>query len=298
MERQRILIAGGSGLLGKALIKIIDYTKYEVIILSRSPKTSSDTLIQHVSWDTDHQTIDLDFVPDHIINLAGAGIADKRWTAERKQEMIDSRVKSAQTIEKFLENFATKPKTYISASAIGYYGDRDADILTETSAIGQGFLSECCQAWEASAIKTGRQCAQTVILRIGIVISELGGALPKMLMTKRIGLYNYFGDGKQYYSWIHIDDLCQMIIQSLENKDIQGIYNAAAPSPMTYRAFLSSYMGATNSKGILTSIPKFMIKIIMGEMSHIVLDSARVSADKWIKIGFVFAYPKTPFIRG
>jgi uncharacterized protein len=293
MQKQSIVIAGGSGLVGQALLRHIDRSIYDVYILSRQAKESVD--IHYVQWDTNAKTIDLDFVPDHIINLAGAGIADKLWSTARRKELIDSRVDSAKTIASFLSKHVAKPKTYISASAIGYYGDRQAELLSESSTIGQGFLSECCQVWESSATETGQLCDRTVILRIGIVISDLGGALPKMLMTKDVGIYNYFGDGSQFYSWIHMDDLCRMIMYTLECNEVDGIYNAVSPNPMTNRSFMRDYMDAVGSNGILVSIPKIALRLIMGEMSHVVLDSAKVIADKWLKIGFVFNYPDSAF---
>jgi uncharacterized protein len=285
MSKETILIAGGSGLVGQALIRHIDRTKYDIIVLTRNSSYSRNG-IQYINWDTQTQKIDLDIVPHHMINLAGAGIADKLWTRSRRKELIDSRVFSAQTIASFVKSSIQKPKTYISASAIGFYGDRGNELLIETSTKGEGFMAECCALWEQAAYKTGLLCDRHTILRIGIVLSTKDGALPKMLMTKGIGVYNYFGDGSQYYSWVHIDDLCRMILFSIENPKIEGIYNAVAPQSMQHKLFMKEVMKAMNSYGVLVPAPAFALKLAMGEMADVVLNSNRVSAEKWKDTGF------------
>ncbi len=288
MQKQSIVIAGGSGLVGQALLRQIDRSIYDVYILSRQAKESKD--VHFVRWDTNSKTIDLDFVPDHIINLAGAGIADGLWTTSRRRELIDSRVNSAKTIAMFLSKHESKPKSYVSASAIGYYGDRGSEILTETSALGKGFLAECCKQWEDAAHHVGAKCERAVILRIGIVLSTLDGALPKMLMTSKLGVYNYFGNGSQFYSWIHIDDLCKMILTSIADKGINGTYNAVTPDPLTNKTFMQEIMKALDSHGLLLPVPTFGLRLAMGEMADVVLNSNRVSADKWKNIGFQYGY--------
>ena len=191
-ERKTVLwIAGGDGLVGRHIVKAIDNSKYDLVILTRRKNTQHKNNLQFVFWDTDQQFIGEAPAPDHIINLAGLGIADESWTDERKAVLVSSRVNSAATIKKYIESHNIKPNSYISASAVGYYGDRADEILTEESRKGEEFMSECCAAWENAATEVGALCDRMVILRIGIVLSTLGGALPKMLMTKSIGIYNY-----------------------------------------------------------------------------------------------------------
>ena len=234
--KQSILIAGGSGLVGSRLIELLDKEKFDIHILSRSPKTREG--ITYHSWDFSTMSIDEDAVKvDYIINLNGAGIADERWTNKRKQLLISSRVKSAELIQKALEKTNHRPKAYLSASAVGFYGDRGNEELYETSPVGSGFMAECCQLWEQSAQKLKGLVDRLVINRIGIVLSTKGGALPKVLMTKSIGLYNYFGNGQQYYSWIHIDDLCKVFLSQMHDDTMKGIYNAVSPDPLTNKQF-------------------------------------------------------------
>jgi uncharacterized protein len=289
MQKQSILIAGGSGLIGTALLRHIDLDRYDVYVLSRS-KRASLVGINYIQWNPSSQTCALDFAPDHVINLAGAGIADGRWTAARKRELISSRVDSAKTLIGVLGRNNFKPKTYISASAIGYYGDRSDEILTETSVAGVGFMADCCRQWE-EANMIGEQCHRSVVLRIGIVLAADGGALPKMLMTKALGVYNYFGDGSQYYAWIHIEDICRMFMFAIENDEVSGTYNAVSPEPMTNKSFMEVTMMALGSQGLLIPVPTFGLRLAMGEMADVVLNSNRVLPVNWQKQSFKFLFP-------
>jgi uncharacterized protein len=292
-QKQTIVIAGGSGLVGSALLNHIDLERYDVYVMSRSNHSSSDR-VKYISWDTDAQTCNLNFEPDHIINLAGAGIADQRWTEDRKDTLLRSRTSSAETIAAVLARNHYNPKTYLSASAIGYYGDRADEILTEESKVGLGFMAECCQQWETAGLSAGKYCARTIILRIGIVLSTQDGALPKMMMTKSVGLYNYFGDGSQYYAWIHIDDLCRMIMYTIENTNVDSIINAVSPEPISNKSFMNTIITTLQSNGILIAAPRFALRLAMGEMADVVLNSNRVISTKWQALGFKFLYPTLP----
>ena len=291
-NKQTILIAGGDGLVGKHLVNIIDTSKYHVIILSRKKKTSYQAGVEYAVWDTDKKTIDDIPSPDHIINLAGAGIADQRWTDQRKAELIASRVNSAETIKKYLKLHKIHPMTYVSASAVGYYGDRGTEILTENSLPGNEFLSECCVAWEKAAWDAGALCSRTIILRIGIVMSSLGGALPKMLMTKKLGIFNYFGKGDQYYPWIHITDLSRLCLESIENQQFNGIYNAVAPQQLTNKEMMKDIMQTGGMKGLLIPAPEFSLRWMLGEMANVVLNSDRIMSDRLFNSGFNFEHNK------
>ena len=288
--KETILIAGGTGLVGSRLLELIDYTKYTVKILSRRKKTNTEN-INYYTWDFKNMTIEDGAVDaDFIINFTGAGIADARWSDSRKKLLIDSRVDSAKLIRKGLETSRNQPKAYISASAVGYYGDRADEKLTESSPAGSGFLSECCELWEKSALELKPLVERLIINRIGIVLSTKGGALPKILMTKAIGLYNYFGNGQQYYSWVHIDDLCAMFLKNIEDASKNGIYNAVTPDPLTNKQFTIEIKEALGGFAALPA-PKFGLRLALGEMADVVLNSNRVVPKKLLQEAFAYAHP-------
>lgn len=287
--KETILIAGGTGLVGSRLLEMIDYTKYTVNILSRKKKEDTEN-INYFTWDFNKMEIEKGALrADYIINFTGAGIADERWTNARKKLLISSRVESAKLIKKGLEQSGHKPKAYISASAIGYYGDRGSEKLTEASPVGKGFMAECCKQWEDSAQELNTLVDRLVINRIGIVLSTKGGALPKILMTKAVGVYNYFGSGSQYYSWIHIDDLCRIFLRNITDDSMSGIYNAVVPKSLTNKEFT---VDIKNSLGGIAALPapKFGLRLLLGEMADVVLNSNRVSPERLVDDKFHYDY--------
>jgi len=289
-NKETILIAGGTGLVGNALLKAIDTSKYHVVLLSRSPKKSNLPHVMYVTWSPSAGTLEKCPEPDYIINLAGAGIADERWTEDRKNELVKSRVDSAKTLQSFIATLEKKPKVYVSASAEGFYGHRGNERLTESSPAGNEFMSECCVAWEKSASDAAGLCERKVILRIGIVLSTLGGALPKMLMTKNLGVLNYFGSGDQYYPWIHIDDLVRLILTTMESEVFSGIYNAVAPDEVTNKGMMTSIKEKLNIFGLLLPAPTFALRIALGEMANVILNSNRVISERLPSTGFSFKF--------
>lgn len=289
-NKETILIAGGTGLVGNALLKAIDATKYNVILLTRSARKSEIENINYVIWSPSDGTIAQCPEPDYIINLAGASIADERWTEDRKNELVMSRVDSAKTLQSFITTLEKKPKVYLSASAVGFYGHRGQERLTESSAPGNEFMSKCCIAWENSATEAASLCNRMVILRIGIVLTTLGGALPKMLMTKNLGVLNYFGSGDQFYPWIHIDDLVRLILKSMESDAFSGIYNAVAPDEVTNKGMMTSIKEKLNIFGILLPAPTFALRIALGEMANVILNSNRVVSERLQTTGFTFKF--------
>lgn len=289
-NKQVLWIAGGDGLVGKRLVSLVDRAKFKIIILSRKNRNPSIDGIEYIKWDTMNQEIFTEMIPEHIINLAGAGIAEKRWSVSRKREIIESRVLSALTIKKYLSKKNIKLQSYVSASAVGYYGDRNEELLDEFSTPGKGFMAECCELWENSAKELTTNADRLVILRIGIVLSTLGGALPKMLMTKKLGLFNYFGNGNQYYPWIHIDDLCRLFLMALEDQQFKGTYNAVVPELVTNKQMMQKIMQHNELKGILFSVPSLILQIILGEMSKVVLNSDRINQKRLSESKFVFNF--------
>lgn len=283
--KETILIAGGTGLVGSRLLEMIDYTKYTVHILSRKKKTDTEN-VNYFTWDLNKMEIEEGALnADYIINFTGAGIADARWTAARKKLLISSRVDSARLIKQGLEKSTHRPKAYISASAVGFYGDRGSEKLTEDSPVGDGFMAECCQLWEGSAQELKPLVDRLVINRIGIVLSTRGGALPKILMTKSVGVYNYFGSGSQYYSWVHIDDLCRMFLSGIADSSMSGTYNTVSPKPLTNKDFTVEIKDALGGIAALPA-PKFGLRLLLGEMANVVLNSNRVYPNRLEDIKF------------
>ena len=285
-----ILIGGGSGFIGKHLSRKLTADGHEIRILSRSAKPGAK--YKTFVWDVAKQTIDdaaFDGV-DYVINLAGAGIVGARWTEARKQLIISSRTDSTLLLATSMARLNVKPKLYLSASAIGFYGDRGNDLMTETSEPGTGFLSKSCMLWEDSVSEIDRLGIPTCIIRTGLVLHPDEGALEKMLIPLNFRMSNYFGDGSQYYSWIHINDMVDIYRHAIAN-DLTGIYNGTAPNPATNKALAEAIGPAMGKSALVMPAPAFAMKLAMGEMSHTVLDSVRCSAEKLLATGFEFAHP-------
>ena len=289
---ETVLIAGGTGLVGMHLSKMLIDKGYEVLHLSRRENLAAT--YPAYQWDLKAGTIDERALQkaDYIINLAGAGIADARWTKARKKLIIDSRVDSANLIRKCIEEGQTNPKAYLSASAIGYYGNRGEEWMDEHSAPAPGeFLSDSVAEWEASIDAVAKTGIRTAAIRIGIVLSTKGGALEKMLISFNFMQGAYFGDGSMWTSWIHIDDVCRIFIHALEDDSFECIYNGVSPEPARNKEIIKAIKKAKNSLAVLLPVPAFALKTIFGEMSAAILGSTRVSAEKLKTAGFVFEYP-------
>lgn len=287
-----ILIAGGTGLVGSFLSKMLKNKGYNVRHLSRKPNRNAE--FPTFQWDIKKGFIeDAAFEnTDYIINLAGSGIADKRWTDERKRDIIESRTHSTRLLKKYISDKNMPIKAYISASAIGYYGERGDELVTEVSPRGRGFLAESTGAWEKAIDEISKIGVRTVAIRIGIVLSTEGGALEKMLLPFMFRAGVYFGGGRQWYSWIHIEDLCNMFIWALENDKAQGYYNGVAPNPLSNYDLTQAISTAKGGGYIIAPTPAWSLKMTMGEMADVVLNSTKVSAQKVINEGFQFQFPE------
>ena len=287
-------------MIGKALTEALLEKNYKVIILSRkvaSQQPINENLL-YAEWDIPNQIIDKIAIEraDYIIHLAGAGIADKRWTKKRKQEIVDSRVKSGELLTKTLQEIPNKVKAVISASAIGWYG-ADPVIpnpkpFTEDDPADSSFLGETCKQWEESTEPVTQLGKRSVKLRTGIVLSKQGGALKEFEKPLRFGIAAILGNGRQVYSWIHIDDLVRLYITAIEDDNMRGAYNAVTPKPVSNKE-LTLHLARTKKGSffIPVYIPSFALKIALGEMSIEVLKSATVSCDKIHYSGFTFLYP-------
>ena len=289
MITNTVLIAGGTGLVGNLLSQSLRDKGYQVRHVGRSKNLNAE--FPCYAWDIYKGEMDESALENVniIINLTGAGIADERWTAKRKKLLADSRVFSNVTLSKYIAQSSSKIDFFVGASAIGFYGDSGDKILTEDDTAGNEFMSEICAAWEKSAIT----CASSnnipyALVRIGVVLSTNGGALPKILLPFKFGVGNYFGNGKMYYSWIHEKDLAKMIIHIIENR-AAGIFNGVAPESLTNKQFTKT-IGEVLKKPLLFPAPSFALQLLLGEMSSVVLNSNRVSAEKIMKTGFEFNF--------
>jgi uncharacterized protein len=293
-----VLITGGTGLVGKALRQALLQKGYRVIILSRQENAISDIAnLSYAQWNVEKQTIDQEAIAatDYIIHLAGAGVADKRWTAKRKQEIVDSRINSSKLIVDSLKTVPNKVKAVISASAIGWYGADpiipNPNPFKENFPADTAFLGTTCKLWEQSIDPVTELSKRLVKLRIGIVLSEQDGALKEFLKPLRFGVAAILGSGKQILSWIHINDLASLFIYAMENESVNGVYNAVTPNPVSNKELTLILARSKKKFFIPIHVPSFILKIMLGEMSVEILKSATVSADKILNAGFQFDFP-------
>ncbi len=288
---KNILITGASGLIGSKLIRSLQEKGHHVSVLSRSPEKIKGVKAFH--WDVENKQVDKNAFTgiDTIINLAGAGIAEKRWTNSRKQLIVDSRVESVKLLYHAISESKAPVTTFISASAVGFYGDRADEILTENSSNGIGFLAECCQKWE-EAIDEGAQLDIRIVkLRIGLVLARQGGALQEMARTVNFFLGAALGSGKQWMPWIHLTDLISIFEAAVDNSEYRGTYNACSSLPVTNSEFTRILARVLFRPVWPINVPEFVLKTILGELSTVILNSNRTSSQKLVNMGFKFRYP-------
>lgn len=285
MEKtKKVLIAGGSGFVGEHLRRLFVSRYYEVYILSTQKQLSKQEHVLY--WAPYTQEIDLKGIDsfDIIINLAGAGIADKLWTKKRKEELLNSRVKSTVFLKDLINSGKIKTEFLVQASAIGIYGNRSHEKLSEEALKGSGRLADITEKWE-SAIQGLNQ--PFAIVRIGIVFHPSVGAFPKLVMGLRFKFMVIFGNGRQYISWIDVNDLCELIYY-IGTKKITGIFNAVSPQPVQFIYLLKKYNQKFGGISIPFTVPAFLLKWMIGEMSEVFLFSQKVCSRKIEQLGFRF----------
>ncbi len=291
-----ILITGGTGLIGKALTRMLLQRGHQVIILTRDlPKKVPPQGLRYLSWDIKNQRMDLEAIrsADHIVHLAGAGVVDKRWTYAYRKEIVESRTESSRLLVSSLQDIPNNVKSVISSSAIGWYGpDRvPACEFVETDPPDHGFLGDTCRLWEESIEPAAALGKRLVKLRTGIVLSSEGGALLEFQKPLCFGVAAILGSGRQVVSWVHIDDLCRMILHAIENEEVRGAYNAVAPGPVSNKTLTLSLARIRNGKLFIpVRVPSFALKVVMGERSIEVLKSATVGCKKIRSSGFEFRF--------
>jgi uncharacterized protein (TIGR01777 family) len=294
-----ILITGGTGLIGSALTKELVAHRHHVIILTRTAKTSDTERVSYALWNTDNQTIDEDAVAkaDFIVHLAGAGVAEKRWTENRKKEIIESRTRSSKLLIKALQETPNKVKAVISASAAGWYGEdkkpaNNQKGFTEEALPHEDFLGKTCKLWEESIAPVEKLGKRLVKLRIGIVLSNEGGALVEFKKPLQFGIAAVLGSGRQVISWTHIADIVRMFVYALQNESMTGAYNAVAPNPVTNRELTLTLAKKMRGRFFIPiHVPASLIKLIFGQVSVEVLKSTTVSCEKIMTAGFSFMHP-------
>lgn len=288
-------ITGGTGFIGRHLTKLLTDRGDKVVIFTRHPVNKKETYrVSYAYWDPDKSRCDIDALStvNAMVHLAGAGIADKRWTIERKKEIVTSRTKGTRFLVGQLKIHGRACNTLVTASATGYYGpDRPGLIpYKEDAPSYNDFLSKTCVRWEDES-KKAADLLRTVTLRFGVVLGKEGGAFPQFARPIDFGVMPVLGSGSQAVSWIHVSDLCKMILYAIDQSHVKGIYNAVAPEPVTNKKLMRTIAGVKGGIKIPVPVPAFALKLLLGEMSEEVLKSCTVAADKIQQAGFVFQYP-------
>ncbi|HUZ46546.1 MAG TPA: TIGR01777 family oxidoreductase [Terriglobia bacterium] len=286
----KVLITGSSGLIGSALISALTAQGHQVVRLVRRRVNGEEGVAK---WDPAAGKLDPAVFEgvDAVVNLAGESIAASRWTPARKSRMRESRVPGTRLLSETMAQLAHPPEVLVSASAVGYYGSRGEEVLSEDAPPGEGFLPEVCVAWEAATEPAREGGIRVVNLRIGMVLSGKGGALPQMLTPFQMGVGGKLGDGRQFMAWIAIDDLVAVILHAIANKSLMGPVNAVAPNPVSNREFTKT-LGEVLGRPTILSMPAFAVRLVFGEMADaLLLASARVEPLRLAVGGFVFQLP-------
>jgi len=277
-------------LIGSALLPALSAAGHTVARLVRPgrPPAAGD-----VAWDPSAGRIDAALLGgfDAVVHLAGESIAGGRWTSKRKQRIRESRTRSTRLLAESLAGLKRPPRVLVAASAIGFYGDRGDEVLTEDSAAGSGFLADVCKAWEAATEPAARKGIRVLNLRSGMVLAGTGGALAKMLPPFRLGFGGPLGNGRQWVSWITVDDVLRIAGQAIEDERLQGAVNVVAPEPVTNREF-SRTLGRVLNRPAIVAAPAFALRLVLGEMAGpLLLASERVSPKRLQTAGYRFLYP-------
>jgi uncharacterized protein len=292
-KMMKVLVSGSTGMIGSALVAFLSSQGHEVISLIR-PQTKGSPLSNGksatISWDPKAGNINTEALEgfDAVVHLGGENIADSRWSEARKNELRESRAESTRLLAETLAKLKNRPEVFLVASAIGYYGDKGEAILDEESSKGAGFLSDLCQQWELATKSASQADIRVVNLRIGVVLSTKGGALAKMLLPFEMGAGGEIGDGKQYFSWVSIDDVVGAILHALKTTSLSGPVNVTAPNPVTNKEFTKA-LGKVLFRPTLIPIPSFGLRILFGEMAdECLIAGQRVMPDKLQKSNYKF----------
>lgn len=290
---KKILIAGGTGFVGKQLIPFLVEKGYSIHVLTRKPSANSSKNIRFFQWEIERQYIDKKAFEgvEILINLTGANIGEKRWTEQRKKEIIDSRINSIDVLYQYISGNKFNINTFISSSAVGFYGAVTTDkTFVETSENGNDFLASVCQKWEDAALKFNDLGIRTIILRKGVILGKEGGMVKKLSPLAKLGINVSLGSGKQYLPWIDIRDLVRLYDFILSNTQLKGIFNAVATEQITMSDLSKALLQAFGKKSFLPNAPAFVIRLLFGEMAVMLLDGSKVSNEKLKTTGFIFEF--------
>lgn len=290
--KDRIIIAGGSGMLGSRLTEFFNKRGHKVSILSRGESREISEFKEIVHWNPAKNEIPLDLFnrAEVLINLSGRAVNDKRWSESFKKELYKSRIEPTQKLVTILNTTNHTINTYVNASAIGYYGmDRGEEELVEESDPGNDFFADLCRDWETAALEAKR-AVRCIIPRIGVVLDPDDGAFTQMKKPILLGAGSALGSGKQWVAWIHINDFVRGIAHLIENEDSEGIYNLCNPNPIQNRHLVGKIADSLNKPILLPTVPKFALKLVLGEMAKVVLGSLKVRPARLVKAKFAFNY--------
>jgi len=287
---KHVFITGGSGFIGTRLCELLLEQNNKITILSREPESVRQRWENKIDVINELSELTTLTPLDWVINLAGEPIADRPWTQQRKALLIKSRVTLTQSLFNTLNQLTTAPEVIISGSAIGYYDDTGNTIFTESSRQGKGFAAELCQDWEQAAISDKPHSSRLCLLRTGVVLGKQGGMLKKVSLPFKLGLGGQLGNGKQWLSWIDLDDICQLILFLANNKACQGAYNATSPNPITNYDFTKA-LGKQLHRPTIATVPAFILKTGLGDAASLLLGSQRILPTKAIEAGFEFTSP-------
>jgi uncharacterized protein (TIGR01777 family) len=284
----RVLVTGGTGFIGQALCPLLLQQGHQVVLLTRQLKPRLPQGVKE--FVNQLQELEKDSI-DAVINLAGAGIADKRWSDERKKKLVNSRVETTRQLVKWMVTQNSPPQVLVSASAVGYYGEQGDRIITEDTPAAPGFTHDLCAAWEAEALQAEKQGIRVCLVRTGVVLDQGGGSLAKMLPAFKMGLGGPLGNGQHWFPWIHREDMARIYVWLVENKQQKGVFNASAPHPVRNKDFTQA-LGKALKRPALMPMPAFVLKLMFGEMADLLLVSDRMQPQRLEEAGFEFRYPK------
>ena len=285
-----VLIAGASGLIGKSLVSLLS-TQYSINILSRNKSNFKSPNIFY--WNPENHEIDSNAFTDVfcVINLSGENIAAKRWSKQQKEKIITSRTLSTQTLIEGIEKFGSSVTTYISSSAVGYYGSsKSNEIYNEDNVCGNDFLAKTCVEWESEVMRIKNKNIRKVIIRTGVVLSNKGGVFQKTIQTIPFHFLPIFGSGNQIFPWIHIDDICAIYEFAISNQQISGAYNAVSPNSISNKEFIFSIQSKINKKVFVMKIPTLLLQLVFGEMSILLTSGNTISTNKLIESGYKYKF--------